>query len=250
MISEIEFVAVGQREEIKVQARVESERIPRGKIENGRRVRDLENLGRITSGRMGDLVSDNPNENSHHFVTSRRRAEAPVREASGQGGSTSAATTKPIGPVGPQSMGRRNKEEKSKPTSETVSDKPVTKKTGSGTRNVVNVWAIPGEELSRKGQVEGQVWTSKGAWLEPCSHTCDDPCWVPTRELVGPLQQLQRTWRTVGKTPPVSCRSLLCRSSLLCIHTLMGSRVTMPYSEQWMDRKVRQRAYNQFGFEN
>ena len=52
-----------------VQTQVELKRIHQEKIEIIRRLRDLEKIDRTTSERMGDLDSDNLNENVFHLPT-------------------------------------------------------------------------------------------------------------------------------------------------------------------------------------
>ena len=63
--------------------------------------------------KMGDLDSDNPNENVYHFLTIRRRAEASMRGACIEGTSSSSTTVNPTKPVGLESMWRRAKFQKS-----------------------------------------------------------------------------------------------------------------------------------------
>ena len=71
---------MGEREKMKAQAQVEFERIQREMIEI-RRLGELERLDRTTSGRMGDLDSDNPKKQVHHLPNPARRAGGSVREA-------------------------------------------------------------------------------------------------------------------------------------------------------------------------
>ena len=104
MISETNFGAMGEGEQMQVQARVEFQGIRRGKIENDRRLAELEMLDRTFCGRMGDLERDNPNGNVHHLVTLWTRAASSVRDTCREGGSSSAVTTNPLGPVGPDSV--------------------------------------------------------------------------------------------------------------------------------------------------
>ena len=130
VISETEFGAMGEK--TKIHAQVESERIQRERTEIDTRLRELERLDSTSSDRLGDLDSDNPNENVYHLLILRRRAEGSVREACREESSSSSMTANPIGSIGLESMWRRNKDEESKPvpTSKPVPDKSGGKKTG------------------------------------------------------------------------------------------------------------------------
>ena len=74
----------------------------------------MEKLDRTTSVWMGDVESESPNENVSHLQTLLRKAEASVREACREGGSSTSVTTNPIGPKGAASMWRRHKDEELK----------------------------------------------------------------------------------------------------------------------------------------
>ena len=62
---------------------------------------------------MSDLERDIPSENVSHLLT-LWQAEASVREACREGGSSTSTTSNPIGPMGPECMWRRHKDEELK----------------------------------------------------------------------------------------------------------------------------------------
>ena len=84
---------------------------------------------RTTSGRMGDVENESPNENVSHLQTLLRKAEASVREACREGGSSTSVTTNPIGPIG-AACRRHNDEELKCPRPSLCQTKPVGKKSG------------------------------------------------------------------------------------------------------------------------
>ena len=59
----------------------------------------MEELDRTTMERTGDLESDSPNETAYHLLTLWKKAEASVREACREGGSSSSTTNNPVGPT-------------------------------------------------------------------------------------------------------------------------------------------------------